>query len=218
MTLEPGTTKLFPVRARNIESAQLRMAHVKLDRLPHFLERLSKGWDAQDPFVGSNSPDVERSLNLKGKRNVLESKFVDLDEVLKKAPTAYDKQGKALWRKTSDAQGLVNAPGFNIHSGDGKDTPHFLVAHRADELALLSLGSYQSRMDPYQFGLPMSWDTPTGAKVVGTIFTERGVYRPADKVYVKGMMRSLSSAGLSQVDAEKITISVTLHLERARRL
>lgn len=274
VTLEPGTTKLFPVRARNIESAQLRMAHVKLDRLPHFLERLSKGWDAQDPFVGSNGPDVERSLNLKGKRNVLESKFVDLDEVLKKAPTglvymdlelnnsgaakkssasqrvenwalvsvtdlgmtikaspeqtlvwvtslsntkaqrgveviAYNKQGKELWRKTSDVQGLVNAPGFNIHSGDGKDTPYFLVARRADELALLSLGSYQSRMDPYQFGLPMSWDTPTGAKVVGTIFTERGVYRPADKVYVKGMMRSLSSAGLSQVDAEKITISVT---------
>lgn len=272
VNLEPGTKKLFPIRARNYAQGQLRMTAISPDKLGEFLARLPKSWGGQDPFVGASfAPKIERAQALGAKRNTFQTTFLDLDEALQKRPVGlvyldmdvsapgqstarsrrqvghwslvsvsdmgittklgpesslvwvtslggakpqggvdvvfYDAKGQESWRGQTDAEGLVKAPGVNLNGGDPKARPAYIAAIRKEEIALLPVDSYDYTLQPYRFGMPTSWDE-SDVSVVSSMFTERGVYRPGEDVYVKGLVREQTGEGLSNVDAQVMSISV----------
>ena len=120
--------------------------------------------------------------------------------------------GAPRWTGRTDAEGLARLPGLAALVGDPKggwngDTPFALVAARAGDDVGVTLASWSGGIDPSAFGMPIDWDgaTPRG---VGGLFAERGIYRPGEKVHLKGLVRQRKLGALSALTRGKVTVAV----------
>jgi len=105
----------------------------------------------------------------------------------------YDRTGAVLWSGQTDGQGLVDMPGATalklpapINSWD---RPYVLVAATSGEDTGVTADTWNSGLEPFYFdSIEQGWE---GAQPQssGFVFTERGIYRPGDTVYVKGVAR-----------------------------
>lgn len=118
--------------------------------------------------------------------------------------------GEVLWTATTDARGIATGPGVNVDEDDTK-AGRVVVARLGQDTAFLDLRHWQSRSDPYDFGLPYEWN-PKSDVLRGQVFTERGVYRTAEKVYIKGFARFDRGRALEAVPAG--ALGVTIHDSR----
>ena len=108
----------------------------------------------------------------------------------------YDKVGKLLASAEADAEGLVKLPGVDALDVPQVDKwgsrlwdppPVVAVVRLGDDVALLSLENEWS-IAPYRFGLSSAWAN-SAPEAEGLVFTDRGIYRPGEKLYVKGALR-----------------------------
>ncbi len=105
----------------------------------------------------------------------------------------FDRTGAVRWRGKSDSDGLAQLPGLAevLPSADGRDAwepPFALVAARLGADTGVTLSSWMGGFGPWAFDLPTDWDGRT-PKSLGTVFADRGIYRPGDTVYLKGLAR-----------------------------
>mgnify|MGYP002630495692 CR=1 FL=1 len=112
--------------------------------------------------------------------------------------------GELLWEGKSNADGIALGPG--VKSFKGKK-PRYVFATRAKELSFLDLEDWKLEVHPYRFNIPYEWDAPR-ARVLGQIFTERGVYRPGEKVHVKGWLRLDEGRQLKVLPTDKAQVTV----------
>ena len=124
----------------------------------------------------------------------------------------YDGLGAVKAEATSDTDGLarflgmVDVLGTKGDSDEDWHVPFALVSATKDNDTGVTLSSWEG---DHRFGAPRAWDGNI-AEVGIVAFAERGIYRPGDLVYVKGVVRSRRRGELSvpRPDSE-LKISVT---------
>ncbi len=104
-----------------------------------------------------------------------------------------DRTGTVRWRGRSDTDGLARLPGLAevLPSAEGRDVwepPFALVAASLGGDTGVTLSSWMGGFGPWAFDLPTDWDGRT-PKSLGTVFADRGIYRPGDTVFLKGLAR-----------------------------
>jgi alpha-2-macroglobulin len=105
----------------------------------------------------------------------------------------YDRQGAVRWRGQSDVDGLARLPGLAevfpaVDGADSWQPPFALVAASLDSDTGVTLSNWMGGFGPWAFDLPTDWDGRT-PKSLGLVFADRGVYRPGDTVFLKGLAR-----------------------------
>lgn len=102
-----------------------------------------------------------------------------------------DNKNKVLWSGKTDKRGFVKTPGWeelNIIPEEYYRKPKFwIIARKGDDTAISS-SDWVTGIYPYSFGLNYEY-SPKYPKYGGHIFTERGIYRPGEIVYIKGIIR-----------------------------
>ncbi len=104
-----------------------------------------------------------------------------------------DRTGAVRWRGKSDVDGLARLPGLAevFPSTDTRDVwepPFALVAASLGADTGVTLSSWMGGFGPWAFDLPTDWDGRT-PKSLGVVFADRGIYRPGDTVFLKGLAR-----------------------------
>lgn len=102
-----------------------------------------------------------------------------------------DDRNRVLWQGRTNAEGYVETPGWKnlgIVAESSWDKPRVWVFARsgADEAFIASddgTGIY-----PYDFGISYDW-RPEPERFKGYVFTERGLYKAGEDVYIKGIVR-----------------------------
>lgn len=129
-----------------------------------------------------------------------------------------DRTGAMKWEGTSDASGLARVPGLAelIPERNGGEPPFALaVAQKADDTSA-TLSSWYDGLHPSAFELQSDWDDQE-PKSLGLVFTDRGVYRPGDEVFVKGLARLRRIGDLGRPDAGT-SVAVTVTSARAEKV
>lgn len=122
-----------------------------------------------------------------------------------------DAHNKVLWQGQTDNQGFAKAPGW-AKLGI-KDTPNFqrpklwAFAKDAKGSAALTV-DWRGGIEPWRFNLPYEW-APRAERYRGLMFTERGVYRPGEKVYIKGLVRKLEDGDWAPSDIQRLQVVLT---------
>lgn len=105
--------------------------------------------------------------------------------------SVYDRKGARRWEGKSDADGLARLPGLAPLLGDEDQTwgaSFALVAAAKDGDVGVTLSTWQGELSAGAFDLPTEWAGKHPVSL-GTVFAERGIYRPGDEVFVKGLVR-----------------------------
>jgi hypothetical protein len=116
----------------------------------------------------------------------------------------YTARGELLGSATTSDEGWAEGPGV-VESGESN--PRYVVARKGDSIVFANLEDYELRMAAYDFGLPFGWESKA-TSTVGSVFTERGVYRHGETVHVKGIVRTRSREGLALTDADRVAATV----------
>ncbi|MBI5502973.1 MAG: Ig-like domain-containing protein [Deltaproteobacteria bacterium] len=112
-----------------------------------------------------------------------------------------------LFEGRTGADGLVFVP--EEAAGAGNDyypEPFLIYAEKGSDKNYLETESYWG-LDPWSFGLPYSWQRAK-EQLVGTVFADRGIYRPGDTVHLKGIVRALTDDGMTTPADTGVTLTV----------
>src|SRR5579871_399838 len=100
---------------------------------------------------------------------------------------------KVLWKGLTDKDGFADFPGWRqlgITEWKNERPALWVFAHHKEGTAFLST-AMRGGIDPWRFNI--QWDdTPASRQFHGSLFTERGVYRPGETVHIKGILRKLA--------------------------
>ena len=121
---------------------------------------------------------------------------------------------KALWRGKTDAGGLALVRDPKLLGG-GEDRRLLFFAQKDGDHSYVSSGS-QGGISPWDFGLDASWDDKDSS-LIGVLFTDRGLYRPGEGVYLKGVMRRDGRTGLTTPPAGT-EVKLTINDSRGEKL
>lgn len=105
----------------------------------------------------------------------------------------YDRGGVEKWHGKTSADGLAKVPGLSelVPTEDGKgswSTPFALVSATKDGDTGVTLSSWTGGFSAWSWSLPQDWDGKH-PKSLGFVIADRGIYRPGDTVYLKGLAR-----------------------------
>lgn len=110
--------------------------------------------------------------------------------------TLVDAKGKVLATGRTDATGVARLPGVDALDLPKKNRwggdlygPPFVMARvtLGDDVGFVSTRATWN-LEPYRFGLSGAWEN-TSPDAQGLVFTDRGIYRPGETLYVKGILR-----------------------------
>ncbi|MEO7458010.1 MAG: Ig-like domain-containing protein, partial [Gemmatimonadaceae bacterium] len=120
--------------------------------------------------------------------------------------TVHDAIGHALASGRTDAQGLVRftslraptaAPDEN--NGDeeygGSNFEGYVSATLGTDRGVAAINEWDADLSPYHFNVGSAWGDER-IPVAGALFTERGIYRPGERVYAKAIVRDGSLGAL----------------------
>lgn len=102
----------------------------------------------------------------------------------------YGEKGERIFSGTADAEGVCDLPGMG-----GKDEwslrsegKGWMVAATLGDDTGITLSTWSGPFGPWAFGVWADWDG-TEPRSLGMVVPERGIYRPGQTVYVKGLAR-----------------------------
>ena len=110
----------------------------------------------------------------------------------------HDPAGRTLVTGRTDARGLATFPRIlrgPAASGDDEDGGYrglapdgYVEATLGDDRALVGVSQYDPDLSPWNFGVSSAWGRQS-LPLAAAIFTERGIYRPGEPLYVKAIVR-----------------------------
>ena len=124
---------------------------------------------------------------------------------------------KVFWTGTTDANGIAIAPNTDLRidrnkkkeiegrevdegSWDALSLLHFIVTAEKDGDAAYAASDWTEGISPWEFGL--SFDLNEARPLLrGTIFTDRGVYKPGEELHAKVVLRSDTPNGMQLLPA-----------------
>lgn len=103
-----------------------------------------------------------------------------------------DDDNRVLWNGKTDSKGFADAPGnlaLKLKRVNVWERPRLwaFAFHPTGDAALSS--QWREGLEPWRFNLPYSYGSDSQYRA--TLFTDRGVYRPGERVYFKGIVRKL---------------------------
>ncbi len=121
-----------------------------------------------------------------------------------------------LWTGKTDAQGFADVPSVaELMLGDPSwgAVPLLAIAIKDDDFSATSTG-WSEGISAADFGIAMGWEG-NNPEPHGFLFADRGIYRPGDKVFLKGVAR-FRQVGELKSPAEGSTIAVTVNDSQGR--
>lgn len=107
-----------------------------------------------------------------------------------------DIDNREHWRGTTDRDGRALAPGWaalGMTKADRWQTPvQFAFAEYRGDLAFTA-SVYNDGVEPYRFDVRYDWN-PEPQHVAGSVFTDRGLYRAGETVFLKAILRTRTEA------------------------
>ncbi|HEV8381174.1 MAG TPA: Ig-like domain-containing protein [Gemmatimonadales bacterium] len=101
--------------------------------------------------------------------------------------------GRIRGRGTTNAQGLVRLTGLRDTAATDEDNERgfagYVSARLALDRAVVPINTWSGDLSPWQFNVGSAWGADR-LPVAAAVFTERGIYRPGEPVYVKAIVRS----------------------------
>ena len=114
------------------------------------------------------------------------------------------------WSGKTDAKGVAEAPGWRqlgIHDWKRWPRPEiFAIAYDDSGSAILG-SNLHGGIEAWRFNISTE-DSPEARQRRGLVFSDRGVYRPGETVYVKGILRDLRKGDWALSMGEELKISV----------
>ena len=108
-----------------------------------------------------------------------------------------------FWRGTTDKDGVAIAPDTALRDADrhwGSDALDFIVVAEKDGDVAYVVSDWNEGIEPWQFG--HSYEVPDGSDVIrGSVFTDRGVYRPGEDVRIKAILRTDAAGAIRPLPA-----------------
>jgi uncharacterized protein YfaS (alpha-2-macroglobulin family) len=102
-----------------------------------------------------------------------------------------DDGNRVLWRGFTNKDGLVETPGWKqlgIIPESRWDKPRIWVFARSGGDESFVASNEGTGIYPYDFGISYDW-APEPERFNGYVFTERGIYRAGEDVYIKAILR-----------------------------
>lgn len=103
-----------------------------------------------------------------------------------------DDANNVLWQGKTNGDGFAKAPGwgkFGLTARNYWQRPRvWVIVTKDDDLAYTS-SDWQAGIEPYRFNIGYEWN-PEFEPWQGTLFTDRGIYRPGEEVSFKGIIRN----------------------------
>jgi uncharacterized protein YfaS (alpha-2-macroglobulin family) len=114
--------------------------------------------------------------------------------------TIVNTDNKELWRGSTNAQGVAMAPALPLRKPDGWHRLSFLVtAEKDDDLAYVA-SNWNEGLHPWNFG--HSYDLWQATDILrGSLFADRGVYKPGEEVRLKAIVRADTATGIRLLPA-----------------
>jgi len=131
----------------------------------------------------------------------------------------YDRQGEVRWQGRSTGDGVARLPGLEdlVEAEGGTwDTPFALVAARQGPDVGVTVSTWSEGLWPGSFDVRAGWDGKR-PESLGLLFAERGIYRPGDRVWLKGISRYLQLGELRTPPAG-LPVQLTVHDPEGRKL
>lgn len=126
--------------------------------------------------------------------------------------TIFDSAGTQVWAGKSNAEGFADAPGAVAMKLKNPryqwEVPFSLVVAQKDGDISATASTWDSGVEPYEFSLSQGWEgeRPDSASFT---FTDRGIYKPGDEVFVKGVVRYRVLGELrAPVEGSSLTVTI----------
>ena len=108
--------------------------------------------------------------------------------------TIINTENKQLWQATSDAQGLALSPALPLRKPNVPYRFSFLVTAEKDGDVAYVGSNWNEGIQAWDFGHSYQlWEATDVLR--GSVFTDRGVYKPGEQVQVKAILRADTSNG-----------------------
>jgi uncharacterized protein YfaS (alpha-2-macroglobulin family) len=106
--------------------------------------------------------------------------------------SVFDATGTQKWSGKTNADGFADVPGaiaLKLQSARYEwEHPFALVVAQKDGDVSATANTWSSGVEPYEFGLSSGWEGEQPQNT-GFVFTDRGIYKPGDEVFIKGVVR-----------------------------
>ena len=111
-----------------------------------------------------------------------------------------NRENKPLWRGTTNPQGVVVTPALPLRTAQRPYSFAFIVTAEKDgDLAYVG-SNWNEGLSSWEFGVPYHlWEASDVLR--GSIFTDRGVYKPGEQVHVKAIVRADTPNGIRLLPA-----------------
>ena len=113
--------------------------------------------------------------------------------------TLHGPSGQLIASGQTNAQGIVRLAGFRPTTATDDDERGFegyVAATLGDDRALVAVNQYDPDLSPWNFGVRSAWGDDR-YPMAGAVFTERGIYRPGERVHAKAIVRTGPLGALS---------------------
>jgi hypothetical protein len=110
----------------------------------------------------------------------------------------FDSRGNPLDTARTDARGLARLGGWatsaraaNNNDDDpysGSDREGYVKVTLGDDRAITTINNWDPDLSPWRFNVYGAWGDQR-VDAAGAVFTERGIYRPGERVYAKAIVR-----------------------------
>jgi hypothetical protein len=111
-------------------------------------------------------------------------------------------KGRVLATAVTDSQGLARLRGYQAaaspsqeEDGMGSNLEAIVVASHGSDRAITAINQYDPDLSPWRFNVWNAWRQDR-VPMAGTVFTERGIYRPGEPLYAKAIIRRGSLGSL----------------------
>ncbi len=93
-------------------------------------------------------------------------------------------------------------PEEDVNPEESQSNPFLIMAHAGDNFVISDVDSF------YFGGYGGADDVLTGEDVTSYIYTDRPIYRPAQSVFFKGIMRQWTSSGYKLIDSKTVKVTI----------
>ncbi len=141
------------------------------------------------------------------------------------AVVLHDATGKAIATARTDAQGLAHLTwssdpvaakpaGTTSGEGDEDESPNsgfegYVSATLGTDRAITAISEWDPDLSPYHFNVSGAWGDER-LPLAGAVFTERGIYRPGERVFAKAIIRN-GSLGALRATSPGDSVQWTFH-------
>ena len=128
----------------------------------------------------------------------------------------YDAGGRLLATATTDARGLARLAGWGGRQGSAADDEEgdngfegYVRVTLGSDRAVTAINRWDPDLSPWRFDVQSAWGDKR-LPLAGAVFTERGIYRPGERVYAKAVLRD-GALGSLRVPARGDSIKWIFH-------